>query len=153
MMPPSVEIVAGRAGALYRRPEGAPVVALGEGVVRLAEPVGDAGLVVEIEFGGGVVARYAHLLRTLGDLRPGVKVRQGQLIGLAGHSGKTATDRVRLELWREAAGETTMLDPLTIARGDEQRPAVVGAPLAGKALERYKAELVPRIKALRQLGE
>ena len=95
-MPPSVEIVAGRAGALYRRPEGAPVVALGEGVVRFAERAGDAGLVVEIEFGGGLVARYAHLLRTLGDLRPGVKVRQGQLIGLAGHSGKTATDRVRL---------------------------------------------------------
>ncbi len=153
MMPPSVEIVAGRAGALYRRPEGAPVVALGEGVVRLAEQAGDAGLVVELEFGGGLVARYAHLLRTLGDLRPGVKVRQGQLIGLAGHSGKTATDRVRLELWREAAGELTMQDPLMIARGDEARPAVVGAPLAGKALERYKAELVPRIKALRQLGE
>ena len=153
MMPPSVEIVAGRAGALYRRPEGAPVVALGEGVVRLAEQAGDAGLVVELEFGGGLVAHYAHLLRTLGDLRPGVKVRQGQLIGLAGHSGKTATDRVRLELWREAAGELTMQDPLMIARGDEARPAVVGAPLAGKALERYKAELVPRIKALRQLGE
>ena len=153
MMPPSVEIVAGRAGALYRRPEGAPVVALGEGVVRLAEQAGDAGLVVELEFGGGLVARYAHLLRTLGDLRPGVKVRQGQLIGLAGHSGKTATDRVRLELWREAAGELTMQDPLMIARGDEARPAVVGAPLAGKALERYKAELVPRIKALRQLGD
>jgi murein DD-endopeptidase MepM/ murein hydrolase activator NlpD len=153
MMPPSVEIVAGRAGALYRRPEGAPVVALGEGVVRLAEQAGDAGLVVELEFGGGLVARYAHLLRTLGDLRPGVKVRQGQLIGLAGHSGKTATDRVRLELWREAAGELTMQDPLMIARGDEARPAVVGASLAGKALERYKAELVPRIKALRQLGE
>lgn len=153
MMPPSVEIVAGRAGALYRRPEGAPVVALGEGVVRMAEQAGDAGLVVELEFGGGLVARYTHLLRTLGDLRPGVKVRQGQLIGLAGHSGKTATDRVRLELWREAGGEVTMLDPLTIARGDEERPAVVGAPLTGKALERYKAELVPRLKALRQLGD
>ena len=152
MMPPSVEVVAGRAGALYRRPEGAPVVALGEGVVRFAEQAGDAGLVVEIEFGGGLVARYAHLLRTLGDLRPGVKVRQGQLIGLAGHSGKTATDRVRLELWREEAGEVTMLDPLTIARGDQERPAVVGAPLTAKALERFKTELVPRLKALRQLG-
>ena len=153
MMPPSVEIVAGRAGALYRRPEGAPVVALGEGVVRMAEQVGDSGLVVELEFGGGLVARYAHLLRTLGDLRPGVKVRQGQLIGLAGHSGKTATDRVRLELWREQAGELTMIDPLTIARGDHDRPAVVGAPLTAKALERFKAELVPRLKALRQLGD
>ena len=46
-----------------------------------------------------------------------------------------------------------MLDPLTIARGDHDRPAVVGAPLAAKALERYQAELKPRLKALRQLGD
>lgn len=152
MMPPSVEIVAGRAGALYRRPEGAPVVALGDGVVRMAQETGDAGLVVELELPGGVVARHAHLLRALGDLRPGVKVRQGQLIGLAGHSGKTATDRVRLELWREDSGEVTLLDPLIIARGDEQRPPVVGAPLRDKALARFKAEVTPWLRALRPVS-
>ncbi len=153
MMPPSIEVVAGRAGALYRRPEGAPVVALGDGVVRLAQETGDSGLVVELELAGGVVARHAHLLRTLGDLRPGVKVRQGQLIGLAGHSGKTATDRVRLELWREEAGVTTMLDPLLIARGDDQRPPVVGAPLRDRALERFKTEAAQRLRALRAARE
>ena len=152
MMPPSIEVVAGRAGALYRRPEGAPVVALGDGVVRLAEETGDDGVVVELELPGGVVARHAHLLRTLGDLRPGVKVRQGQQIGLAGHSGKTATDRVRLELWREEAGEVTMLDPLMIVRGDEGRPAIVGAPLRDKQLERFKTETAPWSRALRPLG-
>ncbi len=152
MMPPSIEVVAGRAGALYRRPEGAPVVALGDGVVRLAEETGDDGVVVELELPGGVVARHAHLLRTLGDLRPGVKVRQGQQIGLAGHSGKTATDRVRLELWREEAGEVTMLDPLVIVRGDEGRPAIVGAPLRDKQLERFKTETAPWSRALRPLG-
>jgi murein DD-endopeptidase MepM/ murein hydrolase activator NlpD len=152
MMPPSVEVVAGRAGALYRRPEGAPVVALGDGVVRLAEETGDAGVVVELELGGGVVARYAHLQRTLGDLRPGVKVRQGQLVGLAGHTGKAATDRVRLELRREDGDAAQPLDPLTIARGDEQRPPVVGAALTGKALARFHAEVAPWLKALRQLG-
>lgn len=152
MMPPSVEIVAGRAGALYRRPEGAPVVALGDGVVRRAEEMADLGLVVELELPGGVVARHAHLLRALGDLRPGVKVRQGQLIGLAGHSGKTATDRVRLELWREENGESTLLDPLVIARGDEQRPPVIGAPLRDKALARFKAETAPWLRALRPVS-
>jgi len=92
------------------------------------------------------------VLRTLGDLRPGVKVRQGQLIGLAGHSGKTATDRVRLELWREADGVTTMLDPLIIARNDDLRPPVVGTPLREKQLERFKAETAPWHRALRPVG-
>lgn len=152
MMPPSVEIVAGRAGALYRRPEGAPVVALADGVVRLVEEVEGAGRVVELEHADGVVARYAHLHRVVGDLRPGAEVRQGQLVGLAGHTGKTATDRVRLELRREHDGQTTMLDPLTIARSDDQRPPVLGAPLNDKALDRFKAEVVPWQRALRQIA-
>ena len=100
-----------------------------------------------------LVVVLLFVLRALGDLRPGVRVRQGQLIGLAGHSGKTATDRVRLELRREENGETTQLDPLVIARGDEQRPASVGAPLTAKQLERFKAETAPWLKALRQLGD
>jgi murein DD-endopeptidase MepM/ murein hydrolase activator NlpD len=152
LMAPSVEIVAGRAGALYRRPEGAPVIALGDGEVRLVEDSPDAGRVVELVLEGGVVARYAHLLRTIGELRPGTPVRQGQLLGLAGHTGKTATDRVRLELRREHDGQTTILDPLTIARGDDQRPPVVGPPLTGKALDRFKAEVVPWHRALRHIG-
>ncbi|MFY0540930.1 M23 family metallopeptidase [Nannocystis pusilla] len=150
MMPPSVEVVAGRAGALYRRPEGAPVVALGDGVVRSLGEQGDAGLVLELAYEDGVVARCAHLSRTIGDLRPGQPVRQGQLVGLAGHSGKTATDRVRLELWREEHGEATVLDPLLLAAGGDRRPAVVGAPLKGTTLERFKLEIAPWQKALRE---
>lgn len=150
MMPPSVEVVAGRAGALYRRPEGAPVVALGDGAVRTLGEQGDAGLVLEIAHEDGTVARYAHLSRTLGDLRPGQPVRQGQLVALAGHSGKTATDRVRLELWREEHGEPTVLDPLLLAAGGDRRPAVLGAPLKGTTLERFKLEIAPWQKALRE---
>jgi murein DD-endopeptidase MepM/ murein hydrolase activator NlpD len=152
MMPPSVEIVAGKAGALYRRPEGAPVVALGDGAVRLVEETDAAGRVVEVELADGVVARYAHLHRVVGDLRPGSEVRQGQILGLAGHTGKTATDRVRLELRREHGGETTMLDPLSIVRSDDQRPPVLGAPLTDKALDRFKAEVVPWQRALRHIA-
>ncbi|MCY1054429.1 M23 family metallopeptidase [Nannocystis sp. SCPEA4] len=150
MMPPSVEVVAGRSGALYRRPEGAPVVALGDGVVRNLGEQGDAGLVLELAHEDGTVARYAHLSRIIGDLRPGQPVRQGDLVALAGHSGKTATDRVRLELWREEHGDAAVLDPLLLAAGGDRRPAVVGAPLKGTTLERFKLEITPWQKALRE---
>lgn len=149
MMPASVEVVAGRSGALYRRPEGAPVVALGDGVVRSAGPQGDAGLVVELALGDGTIVRYAHLSRQLGDLRPGVQVRQGQLVGLAGHSGKTASDRVRLELWREDQGEA-MLDPLLLTAGGERRARTVGEPLQGPTLARFKHEIAGWQTALRE---
>jgi hypothetical protein len=114
------------------------------------------GVVVELELPAAAWSPvYAHLLRTLGDLRPGVKVRQGQLIGLAGHSGKTATDRVRLELRREQGGEVTMLDPLLIARGDEGRPPIVGAPLrdkAARALQGRDGAVVTRAASGRRLS-
>lgn len=152
MMPPSIEIVAGRSGALYRRPEGAPVVALADATVRLVEDTPADGHVVELELEGGVIARHAHLLRSVGDLRPGSKLRQGQLLGLTGHTGKTATDRVRLELRREHDGKTDMLDPLLGARTGDQRPATLGEPLADRALDRFKAELVPWQRALRHIG-
>jgi murein DD-endopeptidase MepM/ murein hydrolase activator NlpD len=150
MMPPSVEVVAGRAGALYRRPEGAPVIALGDGVVRSLGEQGDAGLVLELAHEDGTVARYAHLSRIVGDLRAGQPVRQGELVALAGHSGKTATDRVRLELWREEKNEPVILDPLLLAAGGERRPAIVGAPLQGTTLARFQLEIAPWQKALRE---
>lgn len=150
MMPPSVEVVAGRAGALYRRPEGAPVVALGDGVIRSVGLQGDAGLVLELVHDDGTIARYAHLSRTLGDLRPGQPVHQGQLVALAGHTGKTATDRVRLELWREDPSDPVTLDPLLLSAGGDRRPAPVGAPLKSAALERFKLEIAPWQKALRE---
>lgn len=152
MMPPSVEIVAGRAGALYRRPEGAPVVALADATVRAVDEHESAGRVVELELADGTIARYAHLLRTVGELRPGTKLHQGQLLGLAGHTGKTATDRVRLELLREQDGVTTVLDPLITAASGDRRPPTVGAALEDSALERFKAEVVPWQRALRHIG-
>ena len=45
-----------------------------------------------------------------------------------------------------------MLDPLLIARGDEGRPPIVGAPLRDRQLERFKAETAPWSRALRPVG-
>ncbi|MCA9688589.1 MAG: M23 family metallopeptidase [Myxococcales bacterium] len=148
LMEPTIEVVEGRVGAVYRRAEGAPVVALADGRVRVAGAQGDAGVVVEIERDDGSRIRYSHLARRMGGVEEGAEVAQGQLIGLAGHSGKTASDRVRVELLGDDDGQLRALDPLqSLATGDA-RPARVGEALEGAALEAFQAETGPWRKAL-----
>ena len=145
---PTTEVVAGRLGAMYRRPEGAPVVALADGVVRRAGVHGDAGLVVELLHPGDLIVRYSHLSQVVGDLEPATTVRAGQLVGLAGHSGRAASDRVRVEMWREEGGAEVFVDPLHIHSGDA-RPERRGEPLRGDALARFERDTAPLRRLLR----
>ncbi|MCA9658584.1 MAG: M23 family metallopeptidase [Myxococcales bacterium] len=149
LLEPTLEVITGRTGAMFRRPEGAPVVALADAVVRAAGEAGDAGQVLELELDGDLYVRYAHLARVVGDLRPGDRVRAGELVGLAGHSGKTASDRVRLEMWREEGGEAAMLDPLFIQANGDGRPPRIGAPLEGDDLDRFREDTISLRRLLR----
>lgn len=149
LLDPTIEVVTGRLGAMYRRPEGAPVVALADGVVRRAEPIGDAGLSLEIVHPGGLVVRYSHLARLVGAHAPATTVRAGELVGLAGHTGKTAGDRLRVEIWREQDGAEAFLDPLMIRALGDGRPERVGDPLGGAALARFEQDSAVLRRALR----
>lgn len=142
---PTVEFVDGRRGALFRRDEGAPVVALGDGSVVTHEMHEDEGLVIEIEHADGRRVRYAHLMRTLGDVAVGDQVRAGQLLALAGHSGHARSDRLRMELRND--GE--LGDPLASLASGERRPKRVGDSVPEAVLEQFKADIDPWRQAMR----
>jgi murein DD-endopeptidase MepM/ murein hydrolase activator NlpD len=72
-------------GVDYRAREGAPVVAVADGVVMAAGPAGDAGRRVHLHHANGFETEYLHLSSI--SVRPGVRVRQGELIGRVGSSG------------------------------------------------------------------
>jgi murein DD-endopeptidase MepM/ murein hydrolase activator NlpD len=151
LLAPTIEVVEGRLGAIYRRPEGAPVVSLADGQVRSVRDDEGAGRSIEIAHADGSVARYSHLMRPFGQLTEGDAVTQGQLIGLAGHSGTTATDRVRLEL-SPADEAGPMLDPLLPTASGEARPSRIGESLAGAALSRFQGAIRPWRKSLLRDG-
>ncbi len=145
LLAPTIEVVQGRIGAVYRLPEGAPVVALGDGEV-VAVGDGDSdGRTLEIQFDDGTSVRYGHLLRVIGDPKPGTRVHQGQIIALAGHSGRTPSDRVRLELRKD--GE--IVDPLRTLGRDAARPERVGAPISKTARKRFDEDVAPSARALK----
>ncbi|TPV96594.1 MAG: M23 family metallopeptidase [Myxococcales bacterium FL481] len=147
---PTIEIVEGRLGAVYRREEGAPVVAVADGVVRAVGPHGEFGEMIEIALDDGRVVRYAHLMRTLGELEPGQRVLQGTRIGLVGHSGRVRTNQLRFEVFRPGANGDEHLDPLLLTqRGEEVSPRR-GPSLTGERLDVFRDEVKPWRRAMRQ---
>jgi murein DD-endopeptidase MepM/ murein hydrolase activator NlpD len=91
----------------YRRPHngidfsaayGAPVRAVGDGVVTQAGRGGGYGNLVEIRHSGARTTRYAHLSRFASGVHPGARVRQGETIGYVGASGLATSPHLHYEL-------------------------------------------------------
>lgn len=150
MLAPSVEVVHGNLGAVYRLPEGAPIIALGSGTIRAADRTTEEGNFIDLELESGRLVRYAHLMRFIGELKPGTRVEQGQVLGLAGHTGRTPHDRLRLELWTPGPdGAMVSLDPSVLTVDGPARAPVLGTPIPDAAMPRFRQDTSPQRRALR----
>ncbi len=148
LLAPSVEVVEGRLGVVYRLPEGAPIVALGDGMVRNADRTLEEGNFLDLELEDGTIVRYAHLMRTIGELTPGTAVRQGQVVALAGHSGRTPYDRLRLEMWADVDGTMQTIDPMRPGNADaEVSPSA--SPILEAQRAQFEKDIAPWRRALR----
>ena len=135
-------------GAVYRLPEGAPVVAVSDAIVGdLGEDL-SRGRWIELHTADGLRIRYHHLMRVIGALEPGDAIGQGSLIGLAGHSGKTPSDRLRLELATEEEGMVTVIDPMRLATRGRTRSPRVGVEIPEAQRDRFTKDIAPRRRAL-----
>lgn len=101
-------------------PVGTPVIASAAGVVGRAGWAGGYGLMVELRHGSNFTTRYAHLSRLL--VAPGAIVRQGQLLGLMGSTGRSTGSHLHFEVRQNGRP----LDPIAILRG----PGLAVASLA-----------------------
>ena len=150
MLPASVEVVEGRIGAVYRLPEGAPIVAMGDGKIRDASRTTKEGNFIDIELTDGTVVRYCHLMRFIGELEQGMAVKQGQVVALAGHTGRTPHDRLRLEMWAPGKdGVMATVDPLRPTGEGERRPDRAGASVPEAQLPAFREDTAPQRRALR----
>jgi murein DD-endopeptidase MepM/ murein hydrolase activator NlpD len=84
-------------GIDYAAATGTPVRAVGDGVIGKAGWGGGYGNVVEIRHQQGYMSRYAHLNGFARGIRPGVRVRQGDLIGYVGSTGMSTGPHLHYE--------------------------------------------------------
>lgn len=75
---------------------GTPIVAPAEGTVIMSGPDGAYGNSVEIEHGGGIVTKYAHLQKSL--VKPGQWLKRGETLGYVGMSGRTTGPHLHYEV-------------------------------------------------------
>ncbi len=95
----SRRLVGGHTGVDYRANVGTPVYAAADGVIVVASGGGwngGYGINVLEDMGGGKTLRYAHMSRlTVGV---GQRVKQGQVIGYSGNSGRSTGPHLHFEL-------------------------------------------------------
>jgi murein DD-endopeptidase MepM/ murein hydrolase activator NlpD len=109
-------------GVDYRAPQGAPVVAVADGVVVEAGTSGGAGRMVHLRHAGGYETEYLHLSAIA--VRVGDRVRQGNLIGRVGSTGLATGPHLDYRVKRDGA----FVNPVTAIRG--MRPPEPIAPSA-----------------------
>lgn len=74
-------------GIDYAAPTGTPIIAVGDGVVTEAQRRGGNGNIVQIRHNNTYKTAYLHLNGFAPGIRPGVEVKQGQVIGYVGQTG------------------------------------------------------------------
>lgn len=90
-------------------PSGTSILAGNNGVVLDARDMGSYGLCVLVDYGSGVVARYAHCSALL--VRAGQTVEAGAVLALVGSTGDSTGPHLHLEIKRD--GE--LMNPLYFA--------------------------------------
>lgn len=132
-------------GIDFAAPQGTPVLAAADGEVAQLGWLGGYGRVVELRHAGDRSTRYGHLASFAPGLKPGDRVRQGEVIGRVGRTGLATGPHLHYELLE--AGRA--MDP-ALAPG---RPALV---LAGAELALFQANrdgLARQVARLQPLQE
>jgi murein DD-endopeptidase MepM/ murein hydrolase activator NlpD len=79
---------------------GTPILAAGDGVVLQASPWGGYGNWLRIRHSAGWDTGYGHISRYAKGIRPGVRVRQGQVVAYVGSTGLATGPHLHYEIWK-----------------------------------------------------
>ena len=99
------------AGVDLVAPTGTPIFAAGDGTVVGAGPNGPYGNWIRIDHPGRVTTIYGHLSAFGPDIKPGAEVKEGQLIGLVGNTGRSTGSHLHFEVWRNGQSVDPMASP------------------------------------------
>ena len=99
------------AGVDLAAASGSPIYATSDGVVSNAGWAGGYGLLVQLNHGGGMESRYAHMSQVA--VSAGQQVRKGQVIGYVGSTGRSTGPHLHYEVRVNGAA----IDPSASLRG------------------------------------
>ena len=116
-------------GVDWATAHGTPILAAGNGVIEEAGSKGEYGHYIRIRHANGYKTAYGHMSQYAQGVGPGVRVRQGQIIGYVGSTGLSSGPHLHFEV---------------LVNGDFVNPMSIQVPndrqLAGKDLADFRRE-------------
>lgn len=116
-------------GTDFAAPTGTPIMASGNGVVEVAGVAGGYGNYIRIRHNDTYKTAYAHMNRFARGMKNGAKVRQGQIIGYVGTTGRSTGPHLHYEVF----ANNKQVDSQSVK-------LPTGTLLTGKDLAAFKAE-------------
>ena len=119
-------------GVDYAAPTGTPVMTVGDGTVIECRYRGTNGNIVKIKHNSVYTTAYLHLSRFAKGMYVGKRVRQGDVIGYVGSTGRSTGPHLDYRIWKNGTPinplkmESPSAEPLKKENMDEFR-AVMGA--------------------------
>ena len=108
---------------------GTPILAAGNGVVERARWVNGYGKYVRIRHNGTYSTAYAHMSAWAKGVKEGTRVKQGQVIGYVGTTGRSTGPHLHFEILKNGV----QVNPLKV-----RLPS--GTALAGKELKTFESQ-------------
>ena len=115
-------------GVDYAAPKGTPVMTIGDGVVTSVKYEGAGGNTVRIRHNSVYSTAYLHLSKYAKGLKAGQRVRQGEVIGYVGSTGRSTGPHLDFRVWKNG----TPINPLKM----ESPPA---EPIAESSKDAFNA--------------
>ena len=84
----------------YAAPTGTPVMSIGDGVVISCKYEGAGGNTVRIKHNSTYTTAYLHLSKYAKGLKAGDRVRQGEVIGYVGSTGRSTGPHLDFRVWK-----------------------------------------------------
>ena len=85
-------------GTDFAAPEGTQIMASGDGVVTKAKWCGGGGNCIKIKHNSSYETIYAHMKNFARGIKVGVRIKQGQIIGYVGSTGKSTGPHLHYEV-------------------------------------------------------
>ncbi len=126
-------------GIDYAAPSGTPVYSIGDGVVKWVGRKGQNGKMVKIKHNRVYTSYYLHLSRFAKDIKRGVRVEQGQLIGHVGATGLATGPHLDFRLSKRGR----YINPLT-------NDSIEAPPIPRKALPAFRTHATTQLAKLQQ---
>ncbi len=90
-------------GVDYAAPKGTPVMTIGDGTVISVKYEGAGGNTVRIRHNSVYTTAYLHLSKYAKGLRAGQRVRQGEIIGYVGSTGRSTGPHLDFRVWKNGS--------------------------------------------------